>query len=191
MLHSPNMWQSYKMWKKVAWHITLAKLNASLTSVWPLQMLINEYYKKKKDKQITESLRLQRKWPTSTSSGLAWCTELFYSRFSTVKNGWRACCPSASDLLKVFMAVMHMDPELGHPEGKYIALCACSKESYECVEFPTLSVNLKSVAEWVYWVLSVFCDGREDCADTIEVHECVQYWRLLLLLLCLFIPPCV
>ena len=45
---------------------------------------------------------------------------------------------------------MHVNPELGHPEGKYIAFRACSKESYKCVEFPTLSVNLKSAAERVY-----------------------------------------
>ena len=38
---------------------------------------------KKKDNQLTESLRLWRKWPTSTSSGLTQCTELFYSRFSS------------------------------------------------------------------------------------------------------------
>ena len=187
MLHSLNMQQSYEMWKKAAQHLTLAKLNASLTSMWPPQMLINEYYKKK-GQSVNRKPRALKKWPTSTSSGLAQCTELFYSRFSSQEQ-LEGPLPLVSDFLKVLTAVVHVNPELGHPEGKYIALCACSKESYECVEFPTLSVNLKSVAEWVYWVLLVFCDGREDHTDTVEVHECVQYWRLLLL--CLFVPLCV
>ena len=104
MLHSPNMQQSYKMWKKAVWHITLAKLNPSLTSAWPPQMLISEYYKKKRQS-------VNRK----PRSGLTRCTKLFYSRFSTVKNSWRACHPSASDLLEVFTAVVCMNPKLGHP----------------------------------------------------------------------------
>ena len=186
MLHSPNMRQSYEMWKKAVRRITLAKLNPSLMSAWPPQMLINEYYKKKrqsvnrKPRALKKVTYLHQFWPHEVHQvvllQVQHCQEQLEGpppiseQFAQSVHSCRVCGPWT--------------------RAPYIALCACSKESYECIEFPTLGVNLKDVAERVYWVLLVFCDGREDHADNVEVHEWVQYWRLSLSL-CLFVPLCV
>ena len=150
MLHSPNMRQSYEMWKKVARCVTLAKLNPSLMSAWPLQMLINEYYKKKRQSvnrkpwALKKVTYLHQFWPHTVHRVVLLQVQHHQEQLE-----------GPPPISKWFAWSVHGCRECGpQTRAPYITLRTCGEESYECVKFPTLGVNLKGVAEWVYWVLS-------------------------------------
>jgi hypothetical protein len=59
------------------------------------------------------------------------------------------CVPPACKVLKVLAAVARVDLELELTDGKHVTLGVCAEERRECVEFPTLDVDLEEVDERV------------------------------------------